>query len=164
MRIGEALELFGNSPKIRQNLQTLADDGLEYLAHGQPAPTLFRRRSSSRVKLAAELARPNTGRTVYVLDEPTTGLHFDDVRKLLDVLHRLVDLGNTVVVVEHNLDVIKTADWIIDMGPDAGDEGGRVVVEGTPETIAQHTDISHTAKIRGGHPQGRPALRPASNL
>src|SRR6185295_7485405 len=87
----------------------------------------------------------NTGRTVYILDEPTTGLHFDDIRKLLDVLNRLVDLGNTVIVVEHNLDVIKTADWIIDLGPEAGDAGGRVVVEGTPEFVAQRADVSHTA-------------------
>ncbi|MSQ93585.1 MAG: excinuclease ABC subunit UvrA [Gemmataceae bacterium] len=146
MRISEALELFSNIPKIRQILQTLADVGLDYLALGQSAPTLSGG-EAQRVKLAAELARPNTGKTVYILDEPTTGLHFDDIRKLLDVLNRLVDLGNTVIVVEHNLDVIKTADWVIDMGPDAGDEGGRVVVEGTPETIAQHTDISHTAKF-----------------
>jgi excinuclease ABC subunit A len=136
MRISEALELFGNIPKIRQILQTLADVGLDYLALGQPAPTLSGG-EAQRVKLAAELARPNTGKTVYILDEPTTGLHFDDIRKLLDVLNRLVDLGNTVIVVEHNLDVIKTADWVIDMGPEAGDAGGRVVVEGTPETVAQ---------------------------
>jgi excinuclease ABC subunit A len=146
MRVAEALELFGNIPKIRQILQTLADVGLDYLALGQPAPTLSGG-EAQRVKLAAELARPNTGRTVYILDEPTTGLHFDDIRKLLEVLNRLVDLGNTVIVVEHNLDVVKTADWIIDMGPDAGDAGGRVVVEGTPEAVAQHTGISHTAKF-----------------
>jgi excinuclease ABC subunit A len=135
MRISEALELFRNIPKIRQILQTLADVGLDYLALGQSAPTLSGG-EAQRVKLAAELSRPNTGKTVYILDEPTTGLHFDDIRKLLDVLNRLVDLGNTVIVVEHSLDVIKTADWIIDMGPEAGDAGGRVVVEGTPETVA----------------------------
>src|SRR5690606_27490944 len=95
---------------------------------------------AQRVKLAAELARPDTGRTLYLLDEPTTGLHFDDIRKLLDVLHRLVDLGNTVVVIEHNLDVVKTADWIIDMGPEAGEEGGRVIAEGTPEQIVESAD------------------------
>jgi excinuclease ABC subunit A len=146
MSVADALELFGNIPKIRQILQTLADVGLEYLALGQPAPTLSGG-EAQRVKLAAELARPNTGRTVYILDEPTTGLHFDDIRKLLDVLNRLVDLGNTVIVVEHNLDVIKTADWIIDMGPEAGDAGGRVVVEGTPEMVARQTGPSHTAKF-----------------
>src|SRR5262249_46057136 len=126
---------FSNIPKIRQILQTLADVGLDYLALGQSAPTLSGG-EAQRVKLAAELARPNTGKTVYILDEPTTGLHFDDIRKLLDVLNRLVDLGNTIIVVEHNLDVIKTADWIIDMGPEAGDQGGRVVAEGMPEQLA----------------------------
>src|SRR6185436_5258077 len=106
-------------PKIRRILQTLSDVGLDYLALGQAAPTLSGG-EAQRVKLAAELARPNTGKTVYILDEPTTGLHFDDIRKLLEVLQRLVDLGNTVIVVEHNLDVIKSADWIIDMGPEGG--------------------------------------------
>ena len=123
MRVSEALEVFANIPKIRAVLQTLADVGLDYLALGQAAPTLSGG-EAQRVKLAAELARPNTGRTLYLLDEPTTGLHFDDIRKLLDVLNRLVDLGNTVIVVEHNMDVIKTADWIIDLGPEAGDAGG----------------------------------------
>ncbi len=119
MRVHEALELFDNIPKIRKVLQTLADVGLDYLSLGQAAPTLSGG-EAQRVKLAAELARPSTGKTLYVLDEPTTGLHFDDVHKLLDVLNRLVDLGNTVIVVEHNLDVIKTADWVIDLGPEAG--------------------------------------------
>src|SRR5207247_6632636 len=146
MRVSEALELFANIPKIRRILQTLADVGLDYLALGQAAPTLSGG-EAQRVKLAAELSLPNTGRTVHILDEPTTGLHFDDIRKLLDVLNRLVDLGNTVIVVEHNLDVIKTADWVIDMGPEAGDAGGRIVVEGTPETIARETKISHTARF-----------------
>ncbi len=145
MRIGEALELFKNIPKIRRILQTLADVGLDYLALGQPAPTLSGG-EAQRVKLAAELGRPTTGRTVYILDEPTTGLHFEDIRKLLDVLNRLVDLGNTVIVVEHNLDVIKTADWIIDMGPEAGDKGGQVVAEGTPEDVAGVKE-SHTARF-----------------
>jgi excinuclease ABC subunit A len=134
MRVSEALELFGNIPKIRAVLQTLADVGLEYLSLGQPAPTLSGG-EAQRVKLAAELARPSTGRTLYLLDEPTTGLHFDDVRKLLDVLHRLVDLGNTVITVEHNLEVIKTADWVIDLGPEAGGAGGYVVASGTPEAV-----------------------------
>ncbi|MSR52009.1 MAG: excinuclease ABC subunit UvrA [Gemmataceae bacterium] len=146
MRVGEALELFGNIPKIRVVMQTLADVGLEYLALGQSAPTLSGG-EAQRVKLAAELARPSTGRTLYLLDEPTTGLHFDDVRKLLDVLHRLVDLGNTVITVEHNLEVIKTADWVIDMGPEAGHRGGEVVAAGTPEVVAALGKISHTGRI-----------------
>jgi excinuclease ABC subunit A len=144
MRVSEALELFGNIPKIRRILQTLADVGLDYVALGQAAPTLSGG-EAQRVKLAAELGRPNTGRTLYILDEPTTGLHFDDIRKLLDVLNRLVDLGNTVIVVEHNLDVIKTADWVIDLGPEAGDGGGRVVFAGTPEELAREEHASHTA-------------------
>jgi excinuclease ABC subunit A len=155
MRVGEALELFGNIPKIRVVLQTLVDVGLGYMSLGQPAPTMSGG-EAQRVKLAAELARPSTGKTLYLLDEPTTGLHFDDVRKLLDVLHRLADLGNTVLVVEHNLDVIKTADWVIDLGPEAGIGGGRVVAQGTPEDVAtQAFDraregdglISHTGRI-----------------
>jgi excinuclease ABC subunit A len=149
MRISEALDLFANIPKIRRVLQTLADVGLDYLSLGQPAPTLSGG-EAQRVKLAAELSRPNTGRTLYLLDEPTTGLHFDDIHKLLDVLNRLVDLGNTVIVVEHNLDVIKTADWVIDLGPEAGDAGGRIVVEGTPEIIVAAPNGSHTAAILAG--------------
>ena len=145
MRVSEALALFTHHPKIRRVLQTLADVGLDYLALGQAAPTLSGG-EAQRVKLAAELGRPNTGRTVYLLDEPTTGLHFDDIRKLLDVLNRLVDLGNTVIVVEHNLDVIKTADWVIDLGPEAGDAGGLVVAEGTPEEVAK-VKASHTGQI-----------------
>ena len=125
-------------PKIRRILQTLCDVGLDYLTLGQPAPTLSGG-EAQRVKLAAELARPDTGQTLYLLDEPTTGLHFDDLAKLLDVLNRLVDLGNTVVVIEHNLDVIKTADWVIDMGPEAGEGGGYIVAAGTPEQIVEHS-------------------------
>ena len=132
-----ALELFKNIPKVRRILDTLCDVGLDYVKLGQPAPTLSGG-EAQRVKLAAELSRPDTGQTLYLLDEPTTGLHFDDLVKLLEVLNRLVDLGNTVVVIEHNLDVIKTADWVIDMGPEAGDEGGNVVVCGTPEAIVEH--------------------------
>lgn len=146
MSCGEALELFENIPKIRRTLQTLCDVGLDYVQLGQPAPTLSGG-EAQRVKLAAELSRPDTGQTLYLLDEPTTGLHFDDLAKLLDVLHRLVDLGNTVVVIEHNLDVIKQADWIIDVGPEAGKGGGLIVGAGTPEQIcAVKSDVvSHTA-------------------
>ena len=140
--------------------------GLDYLSLGQAAPTLSGG-EAQRVKLAAELARPNTGRTLYLLDEPTTGLHFDDIHKLLDVLNRLVDLGNTVIVVEHNLDVIKTADWVIDLGPEAGAGGGSIVAEGTPEDIVAQwrgTGASHTAEalapiLEAGPHAGAPALR-----
>lgn len=145
MRVRQALELFTNVPKIRRILQTLDDVGLGYLALGQAAPTLSGG-EAQRVKLAAELGRPNTGRTMYILDEPTTGLHFDDIRKLLEVLHRLVDLGNTVIVVEHNLDVMKSADWIIDLGPEAGEAGGQIVATGTPEQLVErYLGTSHTA-------------------
>ncbi len=137
MSCGKAVKLFENIPKIRRILQTLCDVGLDYLTLGQAAPTLSGG-EAQRVKLAAELSRPDTGRTLYLLDEPTTGLHFDDIAKLLDVLNRLVELGNSVVVIEHNLDVIKTADWLIDMGPEAGDGGGYVVASGTPDDIVAH--------------------------
>ena len=137
MSCGKAVKLFENIPKIRRILQTLCDVGLDYLTLGQAAPTLSGG-EAQRVKLAAELARPDTGRTLYLLDEPTTGLHFEDIAKLLDVLNRLVDLGNSVVVIEHNLDVIKTADWVIDMGPEAGDGGGYLVTCGTPEDVAAY--------------------------
>jgi len=137
MPCGEAVKQFGQIPKIRRILQTLCDVGLDYVALGQPAPTLSGG-EAQRVKLAAELARPDTGKTLYLLDEPTTGLHFSDLEKLLGVLHRLVDLGNTVLVIEHNLDVIKTADWLIDLGPEAGDAGGRIVAAGTPEDVVAH--------------------------
>ena len=135
----EALVLFQNIPKIRRVLETLCAVGLDYLRLGQAAPTLSGG-EAQRVKLAAELSRPDTGRTLYILDEPTTGLHFDDLQKLLDVLHRLVDLGNTVVVIEHNLDVIKQADWVIDLGPEAGAGGGQIVAVGTPETVCQRPE------------------------
>ncbi len=135
MRVGEALEHFANVPRLRRMLQTLADVGLDYVQLGQAAHTLSGG-EAQRVKLAAELGRPSTGQTLYILDEPTTGLHFDDLRKLLAVLHRLVDLGNTVVCIEHNLDVVKTADHVIDLGPEAGEAGGDIVVEGPPERVA----------------------------
>ena len=156
MSIGQALELFDNIPKIRGPLSVLAAIGLDYLTLGQPAPTLSGG-EAQRVKLAAELARPQSGKTLYLLDEPTTGLHFDDIRKLLKILNSLVDAGNTVVVIEHNLDVIKTADWVVDLGPQAGSEGGWIVAAGTPEEIVaaarrpvdQGTRRSLTAEILG---------------
>jgi excinuclease ABC subunit A len=135
MTIAEALDFFDAVPKVKAKLQTLNDVGLGYVHLGQPATTLSGG-EAQRVKLSTELSRRATGRTLYVLDEPTTGLHFADVEKLLEVLHRLVDGGNTVLVIEHNLDVIKTADWIVDLGPEGGDRGGRIVAQGTPETIA----------------------------
>lgn len=154
MGCGDALGLFQNVPKIRKILQTLCDVGLDYVALGQSAATLSGG-EAQRVKLAAELSRPDTGRTLYLLDEPTTGLHFDDIRKLLDVLHRLVDLGNTVVVIEHNLDVIKQADWIIDIGPEAGAAGGQIVACGTPEQIVS-PKVSRSGKAEG---RGRKAAQ-----
>jgi excinuclease ABC subunit A len=159
MKIDAALELFAGVPKVRRVLQTLHDVGLGYLALGQAAPTLSGG-EAQRVKLAAELARPDTGRTLYVLDEPTTGLHLDDVRKLLDVVHRLADLGNTVVIIEHNLEVIKTADWLIDLGPEAGAEGGRVVAEGTPERVAEAKGSLTGAILKGVLAAGPHAERP----
>ncbi len=135
MTIAEALEFFSAVPNVRTKLQTLYDVGLGYVHLGQPATTLSGG-EAQRVKLSTELSRRATGRTLYVLDEPTTGLHFADVEKLLEVLHRLVDGGNTVLVIEHNLDVIKTADWIVDLGPEGGDRGGRIIAEGTPEQVA----------------------------
>ena len=138
----EALEFFSNQPPIARHMQTLVDVGLGYVRLGQPAPTLSGG-EAQRVKLASELAKRSTGHTIYVLDEPTTGLHFEDIRKLLTVLSRLVDQGNTVLVIEHNLDVIKTADWIIDLGPEGGSGGGQIVAEGPPERVAAVTG-SHT--------------------
>ena len=143
--IEEALDFFAAVPSIARHLRTLTDVGLGYVRLGQPAPTLSGG-EAQRVKLAAELQKRSTGRTVYVLDEPTTGLHFEDVRKLLGVLGRLVDTGNTVIVIEHNLDVIKTADWVVDMGPEGGSGGGLVVTAGTPEQVAEHPD-SHTGRF-----------------
>jgi excinuclease ABC subunit A len=145
MPVEEALEFFASIPAIARHLQTLVDVGLGYVRLGQPATTLSGG-EAQRVKLSSELQKRSTGRTVYVLDEPTTGLHFEDVRKLLIVLHSLVEKGNTVIVIEHNLDVIKTADWIIDMGPEGGSGGGKVVVTGTPEHVAGHA-TSHTARF-----------------
>ncbi|WP_061300666.1 excinuclease ABC subunit UvrA [Herbidospora cretacea] len=145
MPIEEALDFFEAIPAISRHLRTLNDVGLGYVRLGQPATTLSGG-EAQRVKLASELQRRSTGRTIYVLDEPTTGLHFEDIRRLLGVLERLVDAGNTVIVIEHNLDVIKTADWVIDMGPEGGSGGGRVVATGTPEDVAL-VDASHTGRF-----------------
>ena len=152
MSISKALELFSNVPKIRGPLATLEAIGLGYLTLGQSAPTLSGG-EAQRIKLAAELCRPNRGRTLYLLDEPTTGLHFDDILKLLSVLNSLVEQGNTVVVIEHNLDVIKTADWVIDLGPEAGAGGGQIVVQGTPEDVVVYA----TSASGGRQPSGTSA-------
>ena len=145
MTVNEARELFENIPAIKNRLETLQHVGLGYIKLGQPATTLSGG-EAQRIKLATELSKRSTGRTLYILDEPTTGLHFADIQKLLDVLNSLVDRGNTVIVIEHNLDVIKTADWIIDLGPEGGDNGGELVVEGPPETVAKHKK-SYTASF-----------------
>jgi excinuclease ABC subunit A len=144
LTVEDALEFFENQPRIQQKLQTLYDVGLGYVHLGQSATTLSGG-EAQRVKLATELSKRDTGRTLYILDEPTTGLHFEDVRLLLDVLHRLVDRGNTVLVIEHNLDVIKTADWIVDLGPDGGERGGAIVAAGSPEAVAA-VEASHTGQ------------------
>jgi excinuclease ABC subunit A len=145
MSVEEALEFFSKIPKIARRLQTLHDVGLDYVKLGQPATTLSGG-EAQRVKLSSELSKVATGRTLYILDEPTTGLHFADIEKLLEVLQRLVDAGNTVVVIEHNLDVIKQADWLVDLGPEGGEEGGEVLAVGTPEQVAQ-VDESHTGRF-----------------
>nr|MBA2555563.1 excinuclease ABC subunit A [Geodermatophilaceae bacterium] len=171
MPIEEAAEFFAAVPAISRHMKTLGEVGLGYVRLGQPAPTLSGG-EAQRVKLSAELQKRSTGRTVYVLDEPTTGLHFEDIRKLLLVLGKLVDGGNTVIVIEHNLDVIKTADWIVDMGPEGGYGGGTVVATGTPEHIAALPE-SHTGRFlqpvlardgQGLHAvAGRSAAKPAKN-
>jgi excinuclease ABC subunit A len=135
MTVEEALEFFRHILPLKKRLQILADVGLGYIELGQPAPTLSGG-EAQRVKLSRELGKRDTGRTVYILDEPTTGLHFAEIQRLLEVLNRLVDAGNTVIVIEHNLDVIKSADYIIDLGPEGGDQGGEVIAHGTPEQVA----------------------------
>src|SRR5262249_4850056 len=148
-------------PAVERVLQTLNEVGLGYIRLGQPATTLSGG-EAQRVKLARELCKRSTGRTMYLLDEPTTGLHFDDVGKLLKLLHRLVELGNTVVVIEHNLDVIKTADWVIDLGPEGGARGGRLVAVGTPEQVAA-TPQSFTGQyLKSVLPAEPPVLRRAA--
>ena len=136
------MPILENIPQVKQKLQTLVDVGLGYIHLGQSAVTLSGG-EAQRIKLARELSKRQTGKTLYLLDEPTTGLHFDDVNKLLDVLHRLTDLGNTVIIIEHNLDVIRNADWIIDLGPEGGEDGGRIVAHGTPEQVASSEEVLH---------------------
>jgi len=162
MTTDEGLEFFENIPTIARKLQLMQDVGLGYLRIGQPSPTLSGG-EAQRVKLASELGRRGTGQTLYILDEPTTGLHFDDTRKLLDVLHRLVEQGNTLVVIEHNLDVIKTADWIIDLGPDGGDRGGTIVATGTPEEVAE-VAASSTGQFLRRVPEVRARLREVADV
>ncbi len=145
MTVEEALEFFKNVPSVHRKIQTLYDVGLSYIKLGQPSTELSGG-EAQRIKLATELSRRGTGKTIYVLDEPTTGLHFADVHKLVEILRRLSDSGNTVVVIEHNLDVIKTADYIIDMGPEGGDGGGTVIAQGTPEEVCE-TEGSYTGKF-----------------
>jgi len=145
MSVEEALQFFAKIPKLRRRLQTLHDVGLDYVKLGQPATTLSGG-EAQRLKIAAELGARATTDMLYILDEPTTGLHLDDVKKLLGVLNRLVDAGNTVLVVEHHLDVVKAADWVIDLGPEGGDEGGEIIAEGPPEAVAQ-TPGSYTGKF-----------------
>ena len=145
MTVEEAADLFKAVPSIRDKMETLKRVGLGYVKVGQQATTLSGG-EAQRVKLAKELSRRSTGRTLYILDEPTTGLHFHDVAQLLDVLHELVDQGNTMIVIEHNLEVVKTADWIVDMGPEGGDAGGEVVAQGTPEQIARNPK-SYTGRL-----------------
>jgi excinuclease ABC subunit A len=154
MTVEEAGVLFKAVPSIREKMETLTRVGLGYIKVGQQANTLSGG-EAQRVKLAKELARRSTGRTLYILDEPTTGLHFHDVAKLLEVLHELVDQGNSVIVIEHNLEVIKTADWVIDLGPEGGDGGGEVIAEGTPEAIVK-VKKSYTGKFLGEVLQRRP--------
>ena len=144
MTVEEAMHFFENVPSIRRKMETLYDVGLSYIRLGQPSTTLSGG-EAQRIKLATELSKRSTGKTIYILDEPTTGLHFADVHKLTEILHRLTEDGNTVIVIEHNLDVIKTADYIIDIGPEGGDKGGTVIAEGTPEEVAE-SPVSYTGK------------------
>jgi len=146
MTVDEAVDFFENQPKIHRKMKTLQDVGLGYIRLGQPATTLSGG-EAQRVKLATELSRRSTGKTLYILDEPTTGLHSDDIAKLLEVLQRLVDGGDSVLVIEHNLDVIKTADYCIDMGPEGGDKGGFVVAQGTPEELVKAAAVSYTGQF-----------------
>ena len=145
MTVEEALKFFENVPRVKQKIQTLYDVGLGYIKLGQPSTTLSGG-EAQRIKLATELSKHSTGKTLYILDEPTTGLHIDDVHRLVNILQKLVDMGNTVLVIEHNLDLIKTSDYIIDLGPEGGDKGGEIVAVGTPEKICKH-EKSYTGKF-----------------
>jgi excinuclease ABC subunit A len=149
MPVSDALPILENIPQVKQKLQTLVDVGLGYIHLGQSAVTLSGG-EAQRIKLARELSKRQTGKTLYLLDEPTTGLHFDDVKKLLDVLHRLTDLGNSIIIIEHNMDVIRNADWLIDLGPEGGEEGGRIVAQGTPEQVAK-VKKSYTGQALTGY-------------
>ena len=157
MPIDEACDFFKNHKNIYPGLKTLLDVGLGYIQLGQPSPTLSGG-EAQRIKLASELSKRSTGKTFYILDEPTTGLHFQDIAKLMEVLQRLVDLGNTIVIIEHNLDVIKNADWIIDLGPEGGDQGGQLVAVGNPETIAKKKS-SYTGQFLKPHLQKRRVIQ-----
>jgi excinuclease ABC subunit A len=159
--VSDALPVLENIPQVKQRLQTLVDVGLGYIHLGQSAVTLSGG-EAQRIKLARELSKRQTGKTLYLLDEPTTGLHFDDVKKLLDVLHRLTDLGNSVIIIEHNLDVIRNADWIIDLGPEGGEEGGRIVVQGTPEQVARYKR-SYTGQALAAHFSGNGSMASAES-
>ncbi len=156
LTVSETLEFLGDIPAIRPRLETLRDVGLAYLRLGQPAPTLAGG-EAQRLKLAKELSRKASGHTVYILDEPTTGLHFADIHRLLQVLNLLVEAGHTVLIIEHNLDVIKTADFVIDLGPEGGEHGGEIVAVGTPEEVAV-VERSHTGRLL------RPLLNPSDGL
>jgi excinuclease ABC subunit A len=159
--VSDVLQILENIPQVKQKLQTLVDVGLGYVHLGQSSVTLSGG-EAQRIKLARELGKRQTGKTLYLLDEPTTGLHFDDVRKLLDVLHRLTDLGNTVIIIEHNLDVVRNADWIVDLGPEGGEEGGRIVAQGTPEQVAR-TKKSYTGQALAAYFNGSEKNRPEKN-
>jgi excinuclease ABC subunit A len=160
--VSDVLPILENIPQVKQKLQTLVDVGLGYIELGQSAVTLSGG-EAQRIKLARELSKRQTGKTLYLLDEPTTGLHFDDVNKLLDVLHRLTDLGNTVIIIEHNMDVIRNADWIIDLGPEGGEEGGRIVAQGTPEQVAR-VKKSYTGQALAHYFSNGSGVRPAKSL
>jgi excinuclease ABC subunit A len=155
----EALKFFENIPQAQARLQTMVDVGLGYIRLGQTAPTLSGG-EAQRMKLASELARRSTGKTLYLIDEPTTGLSFYDVHKLLDVVQRLVDKGNSVLMIEHNLDVIRCSDWIVDLGPEGGDRGGELIAQGTPEEVAQVAGSytgTYLAKVLAQHPPAQPS-------
>jgi excinuclease ABC subunit A len=161
MTVEDGVEFFKAVPSIREKLETLARVGLGYIKIGQQATTLSGG-EAQRIKLSKELSKRATGRTLYILDEPTTGLHFEDVRKLLEVLHELADSGNTVLVIEHNLEVVKTADWVIDLGPEGGDGGGEIVAAGTPEEVAG-VARSHTGRfLKAILGRGKASAKPAA--